>query len=798
MARRLLTLFTNQEAPVHGNRSSATCQYRCGNACFHEVPNQSSNTYFGDIVASMVSRRTVLKVGAVIGATAATGLSFQAIRGAAPASALAPANGLDWKPIAPSTEDAVVIPEGFEQDVVIRWGDKLFSSAPDFDPMNQTAASQEGHFGYNCDFLGFFDIDAGSELMMVNHEYTNPNLMFPGYEPGNPTQEQVEVEWAAHGLSVVAVAKHAGTGKLTPIVDHELNRRFTATSEFEMTGPAAGHDLLKTSADSSGKKVLGTLNNCSGGLTPWGTWLTGEENFHQYFANAAAVEDADAVAAFERYGLPEGESDRRWESFDDRFDLTKEPNEANRFGWIVEVNPWDPNSTPKKRTALGRFKHEAGNARITADGRVAIYMGDDERFDYVYKFVSDAKVAEGTGKDGAAANADLLDSGTLYVAKFSGNSASEIDGSGKVPSDGKFDGTGEWIKLVHGDESFVDGMTAAEVLIHTRMAADKVGATKMDRPEDIEPSPVTGHVFMAMTNNTKRLAADVDEANPRGMASEGDEAGANKHGHVIELIENEDDSAAESFAWEILLLAGDPNDPGTYFGGFDKSQVSPISCPDNVTFDEHGNLWISTDGNKLDAHDGLYAVALEGEERGKVMQFLSVPIGAETCGPWVNAERVNVAVQHPGEDDEANFDTRTSTWPDGEWPKPSIVSVWRTETAPAPEPTAEPSQPADPSPKPSPSEKPAPTASPTEGGSGEGGSGNGGSGDGGSGNGGSGEGGSGNGGSGDGGKLPSTGVAGGVLGAGVAGAGALGLGARLLRRNANARPQDDAETTDEN
>ena len=793
MSRRLLKLF----APIHGNRSSATCQYRCGNACFHEVPNTTSNTYFGDVVESIISRRTVLKVGAVVGATAATGLSFQAIRGGAPAHALSPATGLDWTPIAPSTEDAVVIPEGFEQDVVMRWGDKLFSSAPDFDPASQTAAAQEGQFGYNCDFLGFFDVDAETEIMMVNHEYTNPNIMFPGYEPGNPTREQVEVEWAAHGLSVVAVKKTVGTGELTPIVDHELNRRFTATSDFEMTGPAAGHDLLKTSADPTGTKVKGTLNNCAGGLTLWGTWLTSEENFNQYFANAAAIDDPAAVEAYARYGLPEGETDRRWENFDDRFDLSKEPNEANRFGWMVEVNPWDPTSTPKKRTAMGRFKHEAGNMNVGPDGRVAVYMGDDERFDYVYKFVSDAPMEQANAKDGGNPNADLLDHGTLYVARFTGDSPeAEIDGTGAVPSDGKFGGTGEWIKLVHGDESFVPDMTAAEVLIHTRQAADKMGATKMDRPEDIEPSPMTGHVFMAMTNNTKRTAADADEANPRGFVTE-DDASTNKHGHVIELIEDGDDATAETFTWEILLLAGDPNDPGSYYGGFDKSQVSPISCPDNLTFDEYGNLWISTDGNKLDAHDGLYAVPLEGEERGRVMQFLSVPIAAETCGPWVTPERVNVAVQHPGEDDEADFDTHVSTWPDGDYPRPSIVTVWRTaaELTPTPsqeptatpsaEPTATPSQEPSSTPSQEPSTAPsspassapaeAPSSAPADGAPAPV-----------------------DGGDKPGGKLPSTGATAGLFGAGAAGAGALGLGARLLMRNARAGQPVDADETEGN
>ncbi|MCC2592895.1 PhoX family phosphatase [Tessaracoccus sp. OS52] len=660
-------------APVHGNRSSMTCKMRCGDACFHEVPNTSGNEYFADVVAKVVSRRGFLKAGAVVGAVAVGG-SVIAERVAPSAFAAEPA--LDFEAIAPQTTDSVFVPEGWETEVVMRWGDKLFTDASEFDIMNQTAAAQATQFGYNCDFLGFFDLDDNTELMMVNHEYTDEYIMFPDYVAGAPTEEQVNIGLAAHGLSVVAVAKEAGTGRLTPILDHELNRRFTAQSEFELTGPAAGHELLQTSDDPTGTRVLGTLNNCAGGLTPWGTWLTAEENFNQYFANADQVTDEETVTRLNRYGLRGGATERGWELFHTRFDIAQEPNEPNRFGWVVEVDPFDPDSTPKKRTALGRFKHEAGTAAIAADGRAVVYSGDDERFDYIYKFVSDA-VADLDG--GASANADLLDNGTLYVARFSGDSGTISDG--EMPSDGAFDGTGEWIPLVHGDESFVDGFTAAEVLLFTRLAADTVGATKMDRPEDVETNPVNGRVYIALTNNTNRTAEQVDEANPRS---------ANKHGHVIELTEAGGDAGALTFGWNILLLAGDPEDPGTYFGGFDKSQVSPISCPDNVTFDANGNLWISTDGNKLGAHDGLYEVIVDGDNRGRVRQFLSVPIGAECCGPWVTDQRVNVAIQHPGETDEATFDVQASHWPDGgdSAPRPSIVTVWPTATAPTASPTA--------------------------------------------------------------------------------------------------------------
>jgi secreted PhoX family phosphatase len=340
---------------------------------------------------------------------------------------------------------------------------------------------------------------------------------------------------------------------------------------------------------------------------------------------------------------------------------------------VVEIDPNDPNSTPIKHTALGRFKHEAATVKITEDGRVAVYSGDDERFDYIYKYVSNGKYKKGQSALARRHNSALLDDGTLYVAKFTGDSpASEIDGSGKLPADGEFDGTGEWIPLAGGNKSFVDGFTAEEVYVFTRLAADKAGATKMDRPEDIEPNPVNGRIYAALTNNADRGAAGkaaADEANPRNN---------NKNGHILEWQEDDGDSAATKFSWRLLLVCGDPAAADTYFGGFPKDQVSPISCPDNVAFDSRGNLWIATDGNALGANDGLFSVPVEGPERGHVKQFLTVPVGAETCGPVVTDNLVLVAVQHPGEN-AASSASPTSHWPDGgsSQPRPAIVSVWR-------------------------------------------------------------------------------------------------------------------------
>ncbi|MEU1512591.1 PhoX family protein [Streptomyces sp. NPDC005811] len=679
--RKLLPLIGTPSQSHPGGRSAMTCRFRCGDACFHEVPNTSGNEYVGDVIARALSRRGMMRAAAVVTVAATAGAAGALPAAAAPAQAAEKkkpatgARGLRFTPVPPNTADAVTVPDGYRQNVVVRWGEPILRGAPAFDPENQTAAAQAGQFGYNNDFLALLPLpgEHRRQLLVANHEYTDEVLMFRGYDAANPTRQQVEVAWAAHGLAAVVVEEDRKTGALTAVPRHPLNRRVTATTEFRLTGPAAGSDLLKTSVDPTGTKVLGTLNNCSGGTTPWGTTLHGEENFNQYFANSSRTTD-------KRYGIGTGATERKWERFDKRFDVAQEPNEVHRFGYVVEFDPYDPTSTPRKRTALGRFKHEAATVRLTEDGRPVVYSGDDERFDYFYKFVGSKRMKKGSSRAVREHNLSLLDEGTLYVARLTGDSpAVEIDGTGKLPADGEFDGSGEWIALAtataKGAVSHVEGMSAEEVFVFTRLAGDKVGATKMDRPEDIQPSPVSGKVYVALTNNSNRgvgANAKADEANPRN---------ANKHGHILELTERRNRPESTSFAWSLFLVAGDPDDPATYFAGFPKDDVSPISCPDNVAFDPHGNLWISTDGNQLGSHDGLFGVATRGARRGELKQFLTVPTGAETCGPVIQDRRVLVAVQHPGEIDGASVEKPASTWPDGPGKivRPAVVAVWRAD-----------------------------------------------------------------------------------------------------------------------
>ena len=677
--RRLLGLAPH----ARGKRSPVTCELKCGNACAHEAPNPSRNDYFPEVASRALSRRGVL------GAAGAGALALALAPGAPAAAATATASGTRGHALrftaidpVPASVDAVTVPTGWTWAPVIRWGDPLFADAPDFDPTTQTAAAQEQQFGYNCDYLDILPMEGRRgrrALAVVNHEYTNENIMFPPTTDPDTLAEQKRIAMAAHGLTVVELRRSAPGRPWSYVRDSVFNRRITAQTPFALSGPAAGHPLLQTTDDPVGRVVLGTQNNCAGGTTPWGTVLSGEENFNQYFVANPSPEQA-------RYGIPTSAGGRAWWTVDPRFDA-RQPgyeNEVNRFGWIVEVDPEDPTSTPVKHTALGRFKHEGATIRVADDGRVVAYSGDDERFEYVYKFVSSKRMRRDATGAARAHNRTLLADGDLYVARFSGDSPStEVTGSGTLPADGAFDGGGEWLPLVQGGVSQVPGMSVAEVLVFTRLAADRVGATKMDRPEDIEPTPATGTVYLALTNNTTRGRpgfAGADEANPRTP---------NREGHVLELTEAGNDAAATTFAWNLLLVCGRPETAGTYFGGY-QGPVSPISCPDNVAFDDAGDLWISTDGQPgtIGLDDALHKVTLTGEQRGRVEQFLAVPVDAETCGPVIDSQdgMVYVAVQHPGED--GTWAAPRSFFPDylpqgtlqdGGWggPRPSVIQVFR-------------------------------------------------------------------------------------------------------------------------
>lgn len=615
----------------------------------------------GDVIGQRLSRRGFLgglgAVSAVALAGCARGAEAPGLAGSREAVS-ADTPGFSFDEIARGMDETHHVAEGYRADVLIRWGDPLFADSPVFDPANQTAEAQRRQFGYNNDFIGYVPLDADSEgreraLLCVNHEYTSTNIMLPGVAAGYPasmTRELCEIEMAAHGGSIVEIRKEDGVWK--PVTDSYYNRRITAdTTKMRVTGPAAGSPRLQTTEDPTGMVVSGTMNNCAGGITPWGTYLMAEENFNGNFLGELPQNHPEAEN-HKRYGVPSGWY--QWGRFFDRYDVSKEPNEPNRFGWIVEVDPMDPSSMPKKRTALGRVKHEGAENVIAPDGRVVVYTGDDQRFDYVYKFVTKGKFVAGD----RAANMDLLDEGTLYVARFDA------------------DGTVAWLPLVYGTGPLTEEngfASQADVLIETRRAADLLGATPMDRPEDVEPNAKTGRVYLMLTNNDRRSEAQVDAANPRA---------SNRFGHIIEIIEPEGDFTSETSRWEILVRCGDPSiapvgalwNPLTTENGW-------FASPDNCAIDPQGRLWVSTDGNDdTGAADGLWALETHGEGRGTGRHFFRCPVGAELCGPRFNeaGDALFLAVQHPGDTEGASFEAPGTRWPDFQPampPRPSVVVV---------------------------------------------------------------------------------------------------------------------------
>jgi len=619
--------------------------------------NQSVQPTIADLCAARLTRRGILgglAAGAVLG-------SLTDVAGAFSATA---ESSLTFREIPHGMDQTHHVADGYDASVLIRWGDRVTGEGMNLSRGDISAAEQAGAFGYNNDFLAYFPLPLGSKnsdrgILAVNHEYTNTNLIFAGIGEGRDSRtranlKQCEAELAAHGISMIEIRKVEGQWGV--VQGSRYNRRITGTTPMEVSGPAAGHDRLKTSADPSGKSVLGTLNNCGGGWTPWGTYLTCEENFNGYFGGNA--EASPLAAQYRRYGISK-DSWYAWPQHIDRFNVEKEPNEPNRFGWVVEIDPYSPGSMPVKRTALGRFKHESAMTVLNPDGRVVVYSGDDERNEYVYKFVTTRRY----NAVDRGANRNLLDDGVLYVAQF--------DDAGNVL----------WIPLVFGRGPLTPANgfhSQADVLIETRRAADLVRATPMDRPEDVEVNPVSGRVAVVLTNNVRRTAETVNRANPRPN---------NQHGHILEIIPPGGSGAAAEHAapqarWEMFLMAGQP---GADVGAAYNSGTSPngwLSCPDMVAFDSRGRMWIATDGAPTAAKiaDGLYGTDTSGPGRALTRLFFSCPSGAELCGPCFTPDDTTLflAVQHPGEDTGSTFEKPSTRWPDfapGIPPRPSIIVV---------------------------------------------------------------------------------------------------------------------------
>jgi len=637
------------------------------------VSNPRHNPDFAELVRIDELRRRVLFGG--LGAAVTSFLSLPAEAWCLVGESAAPSIG--FLGLAASGDDIVHVPEGYVAQVLYAWGDPV-SDGPAFraDASN-TYAEQALQAGMHHDGMHYFALPANDGsvhgLLAVNHEYADDGLLHPdGMQAWSA--DKVRKSQAAHGVSVVEVRRGEG-GRWNVIRPSSYARRITARTPIRLSGPAAGHSWLRTAADPDGCTVLGTLNNCGCGFTPWGTYLTCEENFHFYFRH-----DGEPNAAQRRYGLGV-RGGYRWEEFDERFDAQRHPNEPNRFGWVVEIDPFDPTSVPVKRTALGRFSHEVAVHAIAPDGRVVIYSGDDQRNEYIYKFVS----RDRWDPTRPAAARELLDHGTLYVARF------------------EPDGAGEWLELTHGINGLVSESgfaSQAEVLIHTRMAADRVGATMMDRPEWLAVHRERGEIYCSLTNNSRRGATPpssnsrdgstrlasaspaVDAANPRAD---------NVFGHILRWRESGGDPASTRFTWEVFLLCGDPAHPDEAKRGNVRGDA--FGSPDGLWIDSQGRLWIQTDVSPGLLNRGDYAnlgnnqMLCADPATGTVRRFLTGPRGCEITGATgtPDGRTLFVNVQHPGETPGERSDPKNpgaiSTWPDGGRPRSATLAIFRADGA---------------------------------------------------------------------------------------------------------------------
>ena len=608
-------------------------------------------------------RRQFLKGSAATAFTALLGTGLASRANAYPV-APAPTGGLGFTGVPANIvpmADRCTVPAGYSVRVLMAWGDPV-SNGPQYNPnLAQTEADQVQQYGMHVDGMEFFPFagrggpSSDRGLIAVNHEYTDQLLLWnltSAPAAGALTLAQARASQAAHGVAVFETRRVGGTWQV--VRPSAYARRITGNTPCRISGPAAGASLMRTAADPAGTEVLGTLNNCAHGSTPWGTYLTCEENFNGYFGANGAFTPSSLE---NRYGLSSGGFGYRWHEVDSRFDMNQNRNEPNRFGWVVEIDPFDPTSKPVKRTALGRFKHESAMVVVGADNTVAVYSGDDERNDYVYKFVASSKYQP----NNRAANRDLLDAGTLYVAKFNA------------------DGTGTWLPLVHGQNGLTEAngfADQAEVLIKARQAADRVDATEMDRPEWIAAHPVTREIYVTLTNNNRRgtntpslnatagtttagtARPPVDAANPRSD---------NRYGHIIRWRETGGDVAATTFEWDIYVLAGDRTKTTANLQG--NINGDDFGAPDGLWFDRDGRLWIQTDqvgdatgdwnvigGNSLLASD---------PSTREVRRFMTSPPNCEVTGitGTPDGKTLFVGIQHPGEDWSGSF-TSKSSWPD--------------------------------------------------------------------------------------------------------------------------------------
>lgn len=553
--------------------------------------------------ADAFSRRSFF--GAGLGIAALAALPGCAAPGTRPA--------LGFKPVPPSSEDRLVVPEGYEARVLYRWGDAVGSPSgmPAFRMDASNSADEQAlQAGMHHDGMHYFPIDGSRHgLLAMNHEYVDQGLLYPdGMRTW--TADKVAKALNASGVSVIEVRLQ--NGQWTVVRPSRSARRITSTTPCRVAGPAGGHRLMRTAANPDGRLVLGTNNGCAHGWTPWGTFLTCEENWHMLFANGGVIS-----AEQKRYHLAPRGYGYRWHEFEERFDAARHPNEFHRFGWVVEIDPYDPQSIPVKRTAMGRFAHEGAACAVGADRRLAFYMGDDAVNEYIYKFVP-AQPWEPAARE---SNRDLLNDGMLYAARFNP------------------DGSGEWLAL--------DGPDVGAQRIFTRQAADAAGATRMDRPEWVVPHPATREVYAALTGSR-----------------------ANRYGSIIRWKEDGGDAAATRFRWETFVRAGPP--------GKGEVRGDAFANPDGLWIDSLGTLWVQTDVSALSLNRGDFAplgnnqLLAADPATGVFRRFLTGPRGCEITAFHTTPDNRSafVNIQHPGETPGGFSDPdapgRFSRWPDYE------------------------------------------------------------------------------------------------------------------------------------
>ena len=620
---------------------------------------RTENPQFCQMVEQALSRRRFL--GGAAAVSAAAFFSVSPLARAIAATANSSLLGFSAVPV--STADTFVVPSGYQAKRLISWGDAMFANGAEFsEDGSNSAAAQLRQFGDNNDGMSLFPVDDNTAILAVNNEYCNYELMFP-HQGKQLSQEDVKRAQAAHGVAVITLKNTASGWQFTK--DGIYNRRIHANTPMAMSGPAKGHPLLQTSADPKGEHILGTFNNCANGMTPWGTYLTCEENFNGYFGSTAEVAITPAQA---RYGIGAEDAGWQWHKFDERFDLAKHPNECHRFGWVVEIDPSDPDSTPIKRSALGRFKHENAELVIADNGQVVVYLGDDERGEHIYRFVSRDKY---NPKD-PAANRHLLDDGILYVARF--NSAESGVEKGEIS------GSGEWLPLLFGENGLTpeNGFNSqAEVLIYARLAATQVGATTMDRPEWVAVHPTEPLVFCTLTNNKNRGVNENQPLNGPNSRAE------NHYGQIVRWQPTSGQHTDATFNWDLFLLAGNPTvHPDTpYAGSANINADNMFNSPDGIGFDKAGRLWIQTDGNYSNQGDfagqGNNQMLCADPATGEVKRFLTGPIACEITGLAFTPDQKTlfVGVQHPGEE------LTGSHFPLGgnHTPRSSVMVITRTD-----------------------------------------------------------------------------------------------------------------------